>query len=211
MTNLLPIKNKTTVGILEALRGKSGGSPCVKISYEKMRWLCRYPVWNMVCEFIRSTRSYSEGLALSVALISTAERHSGRMTKSENDLYRDFLWKFHLDMLDKLDMWAEYLDCFSKLRDNTQYCHKWKRTSGIDSHPHISHYVCGESPDYVLVHFLIGRHERKEIIQRKLERLNVGKTIRHLQHHRRSTLSPDELRKRVESLVEKFTPYMPLC
>jgi len=183
----------------------------LKISYEKLQLFCRYPVWNMLQEFIRSTRSYREGLALSVGLITTAEQNSNCMSPTERELYHDRLWLFHLNMLDKLDMWPEYLNCFDKLRDDVSHCHKWKRTSGILIHPHILHYMCGEASDHVSVHFLIGVHERKEIIVRKLQRSKSGKSTGHLQHHKRDALSSAELRERVDFLVRKFTPYMPLC
>lgn len=211
MTKPLPIQNVTAGTYLEALQDNSNWPVCFKISYEKMRWLCRYPVWNMIGKFIGSTRSYHEGLALSVALISTAKRSSKRMTPSEYELYRDRLWEFHLDMLDKLDLWSEYLACFAKLRSELSYSHKWNRSSGMERHPDLSHYLCGEGPDHLLVHFLIGRHERKQIIERKLQRQRIGKSATHLRHHSKNSLSPDELRKRVKFLVEKFTPYMPLC
>lgn len=120
----------------------------------------------------------------------------GMLTVSEKELYRNRVWEFHLNMLDKLDMWSDYLACFSKLRNNTQYCHKWKRRSGIGSHPHIKHYICLEQEDHLLVHFLIGRHERKEIIERKLAKLKAGKTTNHLKHHTRAILSSDELNEK---------------
>ncbi len=211
MTTSVLLNGMTSVSSPNLLGDNSESSLCIKISYEKMRLLCQYPVWNMISEFIRSTRSYNEGLALSASLMATAERHSDQMSPNLKKLYQHKLWLFHLDMLDKLDLWPDYLTCFKKLRDDLQYCNKWKSTSGISSHPHFKHYFCGETSDGILIHFLIGVHERKEIVERKLQRQKAGKSIEHLHHHTQKTISTDELRQRVEFLVKKFTPYMPLC
>jgi len=78
-----------------------------------------HPLWSFIQQMITSTRSYHDGLEAGFFLLKYTEQHRKQLSKEGFEENVIQLTYFILKMLDKLDMWEEYLytwDTFMQTR-----------------------------------------------------------------------------------------------
>ena len=171
-----------------------------RLPLNSYRAIMSFPTFGYVCQAVNRTRNYDAGLDASMLLLRLSEDYKKELTAHEYEQNLLFLYKFFLEMLDRLDRWEEYLDCWKQIRNNTTIVGTYhldqesRRFHGDAIKP----FIVEDRGTVTKVHFLYGTHHRKEIIERKLERKWAGKSVKHLMHHPQSELTDEEIDERLK-------------
>lgn len=148
-------------------------------SIDKYKKLFNYPLWNYIANSIIYLKEFGVGLDGAEFLISLTDHYKNQLTKKEykHNLY--LIWYFYLKLLDKADLWQEYIDTFNKLKSIPYVVH-----------PHSDNHLTTET-------LLISRYK---IMERKIARQKQGKSTEHLQHKQRNDISDEEYKRRSKLL-----------
>lgn len=182
-------------------------------SREDLLKVFRDPNWGLICQLIDRLRLYDEGLAGAFRLENLLDYHSEIFSEKDRNDYFLRVQHLKLNMMDKLDLWEDYLEEWNKLRSlpgpEKAYDNRQSEpfdeliTADFQNKPPPGHIEpIEEFTTRVLgnvryVHFLYGTHTRKELIQRKLERSKHGKQRKSDLHHTRAEFSESEVKDRL--------------
>jgi len=174
------------------------------ISFEQYCELCSYPAWNIVLQAFNSLRKYEKGIDFGFILLSYTESYKDIL--KQNHYYRNKRSAFCLIliMLDKADMWEEYLSAWTQIWENTkirEYCSAHcKNANGKCSSEYL---ICqDERSDYI--HFLSGFEYRKRVIERKIRRQKNNKKIGNMLHDTEFDLTKNERMERIDRINHIF-------
>ena len=157
--------------------------------------------WDFVVEATTATRSYETGLEAGLLLLRFAETHRADVSPTVFEDHMMRLYSFVLDMLDRLDQWDTYLDAWAQIRANTNYAVPERRDVPVEAMG-MAPFILRRDPETLWVHFLWELAYRKAVIERKVEARRQGRRLGNLLHHPPDELSEQELRRRVERLLQ---------
>lgn len=143
-----------------------------------MRAVFKDKLFLPIAEVYRYTRTYEQGLSVAAYLIEALNECIDQVTAAEwNEWMACFLY-LHLNMLDYLNLWDDYIACFDQIR-------------------------CAMSEgqlDERYMHFFSS--SRYEIIQRKLYKKKQGYKLGNLLRHQQNQLSKEEIDYRFERVLQ---------
>lgn len=168
------------------------------LDLDTLRSILRYPTWGFVVQAICRTRSYQAGLEGGLLLLRHLESDRDQLSKEEFERCWQTLASHHLNMLDKLDRWEEYLETWDNIRSNASMAVTYAKDARESHGGRIDPYVLHEDARTLYVHFLYLGSHRRAVIERKLARKRAGGKLGNLYHAPRSELTDDEIRNRIE-------------
>jgi hypothetical protein len=168
------------------------------LNREVLKGILSHPTWNFVQEAIVATRRYEEGLEAGKSLLRYVEGIREDLPQQEYSDYAQKLNSFILMMLDKADMWEEYLATWQSVRETTDFFRTYSASSRTGHGSRFEPFILGAEGESLRVHFLWLTLHRKEVIERKAERARAGKKLGNLMHGTHSELSAAEVRRRIE-------------
>jgi hypothetical protein len=173
----------------------------VKLDLRRYKFLLGYQGWNYFLSTILSTRAYAAGLEACLRLLTFAAGHRDRLTDVEYERHLQHLYSAILDMLDRLDMWEEYLTVWNSLRVNTSLAFQQpRRPVSFGMEP----FTLRDEGKLIHVHFLWFTAHRKRVIERKVAKLHAGKKLGNLLHSQQEELSEGEVRQRWEQAKQRI-------
>ena len=129
--------------------------------------------------------------------LETAREH---LSAEEFEHHWRSLAYHHLNMLDKLDRWEEYLETWDSIRTSTRFAVTYAMDARGVHQGRIDPYILGEDAHTLRIHFLYSGSDRREVIERKLARKQAGKKLGNLYHGVQSDLSPQEVQQRLNQI-----------
>ena len=176
--------------------------------FEHYAQLLRDRTWNQFLQFVDYTRSFDRGLEIGFLLLTAHEHFREELATERAERNAALIYSFILRMLDKLDLWEEFVTAYDYLLEHTRL--SFGGYYAEDSRPHhlgngANPYILGDVPGGFRVHFLYGLGHRRSVIQRKIERRKEGKKLGNLYHARQSDLTEQELQDRVRWLLEFYS------
>jgi len=173
-----------------------------KLDAEKYRRLLSYPGWNYFTQSIKATRAFENGLDACLVLLRYTEDIREGLSVKEYERNLQTLYTFLLIVLDHLDRWDDYLSLWENLRKNTNFSATYAK-EGLQLHGNrIQPFILGEDGEYILVHFLYGMSDRKELIKRKQALQRSGKKAR--KHTRQEELSNKQIEQRLQKVKDRL-------
>jgi hypothetical protein len=175
------------------------------LSYEQYDRLLHCPLWSLITETLRYTRSYEDGLRVADKLLALSERYRARMTQERYLTYVKTLLCFSLSLLDRLDRWDEYLKLWTELRQRTDLVDVRNNVSNLRNlyGSKLDEWVIREDSAGLHLQFLWGTDRRKKLIEKKLHKQKTGGKLGNMRHARRSELTAEEIRQRYEFMLRK--------
>ena len=167
--------------------------------------LLRYPVWGLVTETLRYTRSYEDGLRAANKLLELTEKYRTQMVQEQYSSNLKALLFLTLDMLDRLDRWDDYLKLWTELRARTDLlsiCNNVSTLRRLYGHA-LDEWVVSEDSSGLHLHFLWGTNRRKQLIEKKLHKQETGGKLGNMRHARHEDLSDNDIRERYEFMLRK--------
>ena len=179
--------------------------PAGRITLEEYRRILSYPAWGFYSAIFIRTRSYEQGLKNGMRLIEITCELKDHLAEREYNSNMTTLWLFVLSMLDKLDRWIDYLAMWERLRKGTVFTWKasletLRRMYGTKLDP----WIVLEEGNQVYVHFLWGTIQRKELIEKKLQKSRNGERLGNMVHRKREELSEEDIQERFDRVVFQF-------
>ena len=185
---------------LNALTTISPGLLKEAVDLPTLRAILSYPTWGFVVQAICRTRSYQAGMEGGLFLLQRLEAAREELPTEEFERHWTSLAHHHLNMLDKLDRWEEYLETWDSIRSSTSFALTYSKDAREAHQGHLDPYILGEDAHTFYVHFLYIGSYRREVIERKLARKRAGKKLGNLYHAPRSDLSPQEIQQRLDQI-----------
>ena len=173
-----------------------GGVLAERLDMRRYRTIMAYPTWDVLVEAVIATRSYANGLEAGFRLLRFAEAHQEHVAPAEFDANMADLYRFLLDMLDRLDQWEAYLEAWGQIRAHTDYTRRYSLQAKLPE-SRMAPFVLRRDRDTLWVHFLWGTSYRKAVIERKVRAKREGRRLGNLRHHRQDALSDAERRRRL--------------
>jgi hypothetical protein len=167
-----------------------------------LRKLLTYPNWNGFVRLISYTRSYADGLQMGAILLDYIDQHRSALDPKEVAAFEPLLYMHCLAMLDKLDLWDKYLQAWDWVRMNTNYASTYARDARSSHGQRIEPFIISQGSSSIQVHFLYGTSSRRAIIERKLARLQAGRSIGNLVHEQKAELTRDEIQERFDWMMK---------
>ncbi len=172
-----------------------------KINFEHYSKLLGYPTWNQFLQFIDYTRSFDRGLELGLLLLAAHEQFKDQISPENRERNAASIHSLVLRMLDKLDYWDEFIEAYDQILEHTNLSFGGYYAEDSRAH-HLQNgagpFLIGNVPGGFRLHFLYGLTNRREVIERKIDRRKRGKKLGNLYHARQSDLTEAELQERVD-------------
>lgn len=180
-------------GMLRRLAGSDDGMWTV----ERLRLLTKHPNWSIATDLMVATRSYDIGVSFAASVLSNSALLSSKLTESETDRIQHIASTFLLEMLDKADMWEQYLAWFWFLRHNTDNYLRYDLHILSHQGNEIDAFVDDKGDEYKWVHNTYIYNHRRLTVERKLERAKAQGHIGSDHHHPQAELSSEDLKMRM--------------
>ncbi len=166
-----------------------------------LRVLMTYPMIQWVNHNFSRTRDGATELYFVRYCRGIIEESGAELSAEEVESFDRELTHFELSAYDRLNWWQEYVVCFEEARSHKQYTIEYAAWA---NHPGMEKYLLWQTMGHKHVHFLFASHQRYEIVKRKLDRLNSGKTTKHLERRQMEDLTEEQLNKRYIELLRLF-------
>jgi hypothetical protein len=131
-------------------------------------------------------------------LLTHLESAQDQLSKEEFERCWQALASHHLNMLDKLDRWEEYLETWDNIRSNALMTLTYAKDARESHEGRIDPYVLHDDARILYVHFLYPSSHRRGVIERKLARKRAGAKLGNLYHAPKSELTNEEIRQRID-------------
>ena len=173
---------------------------------QALRILFSYPYVNLVPQLFSRTRDYVLELEFVDRCRDILTIYISEIPEKEALFIEHNLTFLELHCLDHLNRWQEYLELFERVfreKRTRNYISKYdargKTKQALSER--FGRYLFGyDLFDCALVHSLYRLEHRRAIIERKLIRLEEGKSVEHLKRHQQEQLSSEELDRRYEEI-----------
>jgi len=175
-----------------------------KLDLNRYRKIMSDPMWGLFFEVVHATRAYEKGLELARRLLSFQEHNLDKLSQGERDHNLKRLYRFILRMQDRLDRWEEYIVTWETIRANTSLTDTYSKGIREFAGSTLESFVLSEDGGRLHVHFLWSNLERKQTIERKLERKRSGRKTGNLFHRQGSELTEAEIQRRLDFVVVKI-------
>lgn len=170
--------------------------------------------WVYARAAIVHTRCYTEGIRFVDRLSTLNDKFysTQRFTKEEYEKYDHKLSEFKLVLLDRSDLWFDYIQYFEQYRMEKSYVLKYSRGDPLlpRGDPVIVDYVIKEDYKFKYVHFLYTHHHRYELIKTKMKKLRQGKRVGNLYHKQKSELADEEIERRFRDIIYRAEHGIPV-
>lgn len=191
----------TITGInLHALAGDDGDI----WTLERIRNTTKYPNWTLAIDSLEATRNYDLALSFSISIFIRSFDYTSEMSKDELERIHHITSSFILSMLDKADMWEEFLAWFWFLRHHTESYLRYDLHIGSHNDSDLEQFIDDKGDHYTWVHNMYVYNHRRRIVERKLSRRRTGMERKSDLHHPKSELSHMDLRRRLENVFAHF-------
>ena len=169
---------------------------------QKFKALLSLQYWLNVRAAVINTRSYEEGLVAVKRLeeLNLLYKKQNFLTELEYEEFQSRLFLFHLELLDKADLWDDFVRLFENLLQHRDVYKHTKIISALensDIHP----YVLGVDNQFAYIHPLWYLDYRYKIILKKVARKSKSKKVGNLQHKSQSELSEQEVQRRIMAVI----------
>ncbi|MCX6258252.1 MAG: hypothetical protein NTW49_10225 [Bacteroidia bacterium] len=132
-----------------------------------------YYLWNQLWQIINYTKSYRQGIEIALILQNKFEEYRFNFSEKEQNNQIRMICTVYLNMLDKADLWEDYLNNWEIIKENSI---KYKIGDEYINDSRSFHFSNG-GEDFFLentkrgfrLSFLYGLHHRKDLIKYKLE------------------------------------------
>ncbi|MBU1100741.1 MAG: hypothetical protein KKA84_10095 [Bacteroidetes bacterium] len=155
-------------------------------------------------QFIIKTRNYEKGLFAILYLIDKLEIYKYKLTNEEYEKFGKSLYLFLLHLLDKADRWADYLQVWERLKNESTFHLNYIKSARFSHSKEIEEFILEETDYYLHVHFLYGTNHRKKIIERKVLKKSEGKKLGNMYHATIEELSISEVEERIAWINSAF-------
>lgn len=177
-------------------------------SIDDLRKLLDSSVWGFVVELLIRTRSYDAGLEGAERLSEILQKHKDDISQNEFDEFFKSIHTLKLNMLDKMDLWAEYVAHWESLRESTSYELCYSKPSSVEllEEKEVNlksewslrrSFILRVEDEFVFIHWLYHASRRYELIKRKLDRRFSGRQRKSDFHAAQLDLSEHEIRRRI--------------
>lgn len=149
-------------------------------------------------------REYQLGLEMAEGSLQLLDGNRKLLTEKEYADWTRQLMLMRLEMLDRLNEWAEYIEYFeglSALHDDRYISLGY--FAGNESEVHRP-YIMRREKEGFYVHFLYFADYRYQIICRKYARQQQGRPVEHQKRHQRDRLTDEELIRRADEYFERY-------
>ena len=153
---------------------------------------------NLLESVFVSTRNYNLGLRFYDLCQHIIEDNLDKITFEKFQAYEKFLISLKLDMLDCLDDWNKYGEFFNWALECVKIPVIYEK---IEKRHEKYVYYDSSGPH---IHFLYLHSYRYEIILKKLERQQCGKSTKNMRHRQQDELSPEDIEERIERCIKFF-------
>ncbi len=167
------------------------------------RTLLHPRTWAGLVQAVLATRSYEAGLDATLLLLRVTDLHHEHLSQRECAAHRKQLYWFILELLDRLDRWDTYLALWEYLRTHTPYALALQPRAGQPHDARLAPFILREDAHGLTVHFLWLIQYRKEIIERKRRRQRRGGTLGNVWHATQDELSDQDIRERLDAVVQR--------
>lgn len=185
---------------LYALSGNDGGI----WTLDRIRFATKYPNWSIVTDCLEATRNYDLALSFGTSIFLRSFDFADQMPNDELERIHHITSTFILNMLDKADLWSEYLVWFSFLRYHTNNYLRYDLHILSHTGTDIEEFIDDKGDEYTWVHNMYVYNHRRRTIERKLARKNAGNARKSDMHHPKADLSPMDLRCRLENVFSFY-------
>ena len=180
-------------------------------SYNQYRQLFSsetFHYWNQLWQIVSYTKAYQQGIEICLTLLDKFEKYQANFSDKEQAHQLILIYTVFLNMLDKADMWEEYLHNWEKIKQKSielklgnEYTHSsrdFHYSRGGDE------FFIEDTPIGFKLSFMYGTKSRKELIQRKLDKAIKSGKIKNYLHEQQTDLTAEEIKERYDWLVKYF-------
>ena len=176
--------------------------------YRKLFARDTYYLWNQLWQLINYTKAYQLGLEISCLFLNKFTEYKADYREKEQEHQLIQIYSAFLTMLDKADMWEDYLKNWEIIKHKSIEM-KLGIFYDISSY---SYHVARGAQDYFIEYtangftlsFLYILHSRRDLIAKKLQKSKKGCKISNLLHEQQNVLNQDEIKERYDWLVNYF-------
>lgn len=167
-----------------------------------------YYYWNQLWQIVSYTKSYQQGIEIALTLLDKFEQYKDNFDNKEQERQLISIYSKFLRMLDKSDMWEEYLENWKIIKQKSIELKLGSEYSRSSQDFHFSRggkeYYVGDTPSGYKLSFIYGTEKRKELIQRKLSKAKKSEKIKNYLHEQQEDLTPAEIKERYDWLIKFF-------
>lgn len=167
---------------------------CVKI-------LLSTSLWSFVQEYYAYLCVITQVMDFINYSVSVLDNNADRLSDTERRRYFIQLSTFTLFLLDRLNLWDEYINFFEKLLEKKDCFLKYNLPLKISVDPV---YIISENDCVINVHFLYFIDKRYKITKSKLVKQSQWKSVEHLKRHQKSRLSQNEIDRRYKIIIDRL-------
>jgi hypothetical protein len=164
--------------------------------------------WNHLWNIISYTKSYQQGIEIALTLLDKVERYKDSFNDKENECQLILIYSQFINMLDKADMWEDYLENWKIIKQKSIELKLGMEYSNSSRVFHLSRggkdYFIGDTPSGFKLSFMYSQEERKKLIERKLDKAKGGKKIINYLHEQQEDLTAEEVKERYDWLINFF-------
>ena len=167
---------------------------------------CRY--WGNLWNLINYTKSYHHGIEIALIFLEKFEQYRSKYNEKEKGIQLSLISTRFLGMLDKADMWEEYLKNWELIKQKSIEFNIGFEYQESSRKSHFARgaeeYFLGNTKIGFRLSFMYSISYRKSIIERKLSKAKVSKSINNITHEQQSDLTEEEIKERYDWLMNFF-------
>lgn len=167
-----------------------------------------YRYWGNLWNLINYTKSYYHGIEVALIFLEKFEQYRSKYNEKEQGIQLSLISSSFLGMLDKADLWEEYLKNWELIKQKSiefnigfeyqEYSRKFHFDRGAEE------FFLGNTKIGFRLSFMYSGSYRKAVVERKQSKARKSKSYRNLTHEQQSDLTAEEIKERYDWLMNFF-------